>query len=460
VRARKARGSALPPGPLWPAPFQGLGCTARPGPFLRDCYERYGAQFTLRLPGVGPRGFHDIVILADPETVEHVFTGGPALSRVSYAREPLQAMFGRSSLITADGGSHLRQRKLLLPVFHGERLRAYEKTIAHIAAREIADWPLRARFAVQERMQAITLEVILQVVFGLEDPNRRAVVRDHVRRMLEVVARPAADFFMGLPGRIGPLNIRASIERRIAAADEVLLAEISRRRSDPELESGNDVLALLLQAKDEEGNGLDDRELRDQLVTLLLAGHETTATALAWTFEHLFRDAESYERLRREVSEKGAKGTYLDAVIKEVLRLRPPLAMCDRVLEEPLEVGPHKLPPGTIIAPCIYLIHRRADLYPSPDEFRPQRFLATNTESYSWVPFGGGMRRCIGASFALLEMKVILDQVLRRTTLHPASSRPETMRRRAIVLAPKNGTPAILLERHDPVDPELGSSVG
>jgi cytochrome P450 family 135 len=446
MRRSKANRQALPPGPSLPGLVQGLRWMNSPGPFLHRCLERYGSEFTLRLPGVGPKGFHDIVFLADPEAIERVFTGGPALSRVSYARRPLQAMFGASSLITADGPPHLRQRKLMLPPFHGERLRAYEEAIAEITVREIERWPLDEAFPLQERTQAITLEIILQVVFGLDDPERRAVMREQIRRLLEIVASPLVDFFMGLPGRIGPVNIRAQVEKRIAETDEVLLAEIRRRRSDPQLEASADVLALLLQAR-EEGPGLEDRELRDQLVTLLLAGHETTATALAWTFEHLFRDLERYERLRSEVWEQGVDSPYLDAVIKEVLRLRPPLAMCDRVLEEPFQLGSRVLPPGTIIAPCIYLVHRRADLYPRPDDFRPERFLGTDVESYAWIPFGGGMRRCIGASFALLEMKIVLEQILRRTTLRSATERPEPMRRRAIVLAPKNGTPTRLLER-------------
>jgi cytochrome P450 family 135 len=449
MRSARASRRALPPGPSLPGPLQALRWMSSPGPFLRRCVERYGSEFTLRLPGVGPKGFHHIVFLTDPKSIERVFTGGPALSRVSYARRPLQAMFGTSSLITVDGAAHLRQRKLLLPSFHGERLRAYEQAIAEITADEIERWPLDQPFRMQERTQAITLEIILQVVFGLDDPERAAVVREQIRRLLEIVASPLVDLFMGLPGRIGPINIRAVVEKRIAETDEVLLGEIRRRRSDPRVEEGTDVLALLLQARDEEGEGLGDRELRDQLVTLLLAGHETTATALAWTFEHLFRDLVRYRRLRSEVREQGADGPYLDAVIKEVLRLRPPLAMCDRVLEQPFELGSRVLPVGTIIAPCIYLVHRRADLYPRPDEFRPERFLETDVESYAWIPFGGGMRRCLGGSFALLEMKIALEQILRRTTLRSATRRPEPMRRRAIVLAPKNGTPTRLLERAD-----------
>jgi cytochrome P450 family 135 len=448
VSKRKAAPrDGLPPGPRQPALLQLLRWVHRPDPFLRLCHERYGDQFTLRLAGVGPSGFNDVVFLVDPETIGRVFSGGPSLSRVGYARQPLQAMFGPKSVLVIDGDSHLRQRKLLLPPFHGNRLGAYADAISKITEREVAAWPLGRGFPIQERMQAITLEVILRVVFGLDDPGRRAIISEHVKRMLELVAHPLAELLMGFPGRIGPLNIRAGVERTIAEADRELLAEIGRRRADPGLHERDDVLSLLLQATDEKGEGMADTELRDELVTLLLAGHETTATAIAWTFEHLFRNPEAHDRLTAECRQNDHDGPYLDAVIKEVLRLRPPLPICDRVLEESFDVGRFQLPAGTIIAPCIYLVHRRADLYPQPDEFRPERFLDSEVENYAWLPFGGGMRRCLGASFALLEMKIVLSLILRRATLRPATEDPERMGRRAIVLAPKNGVPAVLVDR-------------
>lgn len=437
----------LPPGPRAPAPWQLLQWVRNPDTFLRRCQERFGDQFTLRLAGFGPHGFNDVVFLTDPDTIKQVFTGGPPLSRVSYAREPLQAMFGPRSVLVIDGDPHLRQRKLLLPPFHGDRLEAYAKTIAEITEREIAGWEIGKAFSLQERMQAITLEVILQAVFGLDDPERRAYISGHVKRMLEIVADPLTELFMGLPGRFGPINIRWRVERVLAAADAALLGEIRRRRGDPRLAECTDILALLLVARDEQGEGMTDLELRDELVTLLLAGHETTATALAWTFDHLFQSPDAWTRTVTECEHGDADGPFLDAVIKEALRLRPPLPVCDRVLEQPLRAGAYELPAGTIIAACIYLVHRRADLYPQPDQFLPERFLDQPPESYSWVPFGGGMRRCLGASFALLEMRIVLTTILRSTVLRSASGEPEQMRRRAIVLAPKHGVRAVLVER-------------
>jgi cytochrome P450 family 135 len=449
---------SLPPGPRRPAPLQLLQWVRRPGPFLERCRARYGDHFTLRLAGLGPSGFNDVVFISDPATIKRVFTGGPPLSRVAGTRRPLQAMFGPSSVLVVDGSAHLRQRKLLLPPFHGERLASYERTIREVTEREIESWPLGERLSLQARMQAITLQVILQAVFGLDDEERRDEVSGQVARMLEAVANPLAELFAGLPGRYGPINIRAGFERTIAEADAVLIEEIRHRRADPRLADRDDILSLLLLARDEDGHGLDDRELRDELVTLLLAGHETTATALAWTFEHLFRSPGPRIRLVTECQEEGEHGAYLDAVITEVLRLRPPLPVCDRILEEPLEAGQYELPAGTVIAPCIYLVHRRPDLYEEPDEFMPERFLDGPTpDSYSWLPFGGGMRRCLGASFAVLEMKIVLSMVLRRTLLRPASRAPERMRRRAIVLAPERGAPAYLAERYPTERPVLTS---
>jgi cytochrome P450 len=261
-----------------------------------------------------------------------------------------------------------------------------------------------------------------------------------------MVANPLSELLMGLPGRIGPINVRAGFERAVADADELLLAEIARRRRDPGLPERDDILALLLQARDENGKSMTDRELRDELVTLLLAGHETTATALAWAFDYLIRDPNALERLTEECR-ADAGDEYLDAVVQEVLRLRPPIAFVDRRLVTPVELGGRRLPADTIVAPCIYLAQRRRDLYPEPAAFRPERFLEHPPETYSWLPFGGGIRRCIGASFATFEMKVVLRTILGRARLRRASDAAEPAMRRAIVLAPRRGTRAVLEER-------------
>jgi cytochrome P450 len=364
-------------------------------------------------------------------------------------------MFGPTSILLLDGARHMRQRKLLLPPFHGARMAAYGERIAEVTDREIDGWPLDRPFALQPSMQAITLEVILQLVFGLDDDERRAQVGDAIKQALEMVANPLSELLMGLPGKIGPVNIRASFERAVAEMDALLLAEIAKRRADPALAERDDVLSLLLQARDEDGEAMSDRELRDELVTLLLAGHETTATALAWTFDELFAHPAAFERLRDDED-----GEYVDAVINESLRLHPPISLVDRRLRVDLELAGHRLPAGTIVAPCIHLAHRRPDLYPEPAAFRPERFLDRPPETYSWLPFGGGVRRCVGASFATFEMRVVLRTVLARTRLRAASPRRESARRRAIVLAPRRGTRAMLTARAARQSPAAGAAAG
>jgi cytochrome P450 len=437
---------SLPPGPRMPAPVQALAWMTRPCAFLDGCHRRFGDTFTLRLLGFGERGFSDVVFLCDPAAIKTVFTSGPDTLRVGELRAPMAPMFGSGSILLLDGAQHMRQRKLMLPPFHGERMASYRELIIRATERELDSWPLKRTFPLQPRMQAITFEVILQAVFGLDDARRRAEVGNGIRRALEMVANPLSELLMGLPGRIGPINFRAGFERAVADADELLLAEIARQRRDPALSQREDILALLLQARDEDGEPMTDRELRDELVTLLLAGHETTATALAWAFDYLLRDPYALERLTDECRADGGD-EYLDAVVQEVLRLRPPIAFVDRRLVVPVELGGCALPAGTIVAPCIYLAQRRPDLYPEPAAFRPERFLEHPPETYSWLPFGGGVRRCVGASFATFEMKVVLKTILGRARLRSASEDPEPAMRRAIVLAPRRGTLAVLEER-------------
>jgi cytochrome P450 len=418
----------------------------RPSALLDRCMRRYGNTFTLQLLGFGERGFSDVVFLADPVAIKTVFTAGPDTLRVGELRAPMAPMFGKSSILLLDGREHMRQRKLMLPPFHGERMARYGKLIAAATDRELDRWPLGRPFALLPRMQAITFEVILQAVFGLADAERRAEVGGALRGALDMVANPLSEILMGLPGKIGPINVRAGFERAVARADALLLSEIARRRADPALVERDDILALLLQAHDEDGEPMSDRELRDELVTLLLAGHETTATALAWAFDYLLRDSQALERLTEECR-GGTEDGYLEAVIQEVLRLRPPISFVDRRLTRSLELDGHTLPAGTIVAPCIYLVHRRPDLYPEPNRFRPERFLEQPPETYSWLPFGGGVRRCVGASFATFEMSVVLETILARARLRTGSPSPEVAMRRAIVLAPRRGTRAVLEER-------------
>ena len=438
--------TSLPPGPGLPAPVQALAWLTRPCAFLDRCHQRYGDTFTLRLLGFGERGFSEVVFLSDPAAIKTVFTSGPDSLRVGELRAPMAPMFGSGSILLLDGAQHMRQRKLLLPPFHGARMASYQELISEATLRELENWPLDREFPMLARMQAITFDVILRAVFGLDDAARRREVGAAIRRALDMVANPLSELLMGLPGRIGPINVRAGFERAVADADALLLAEIARQRLDPALPEREDILAMLLQARDESGEPMTDRELRDELVTLLVAGHETTATALAWAFDYLLHDPNALERLLVECRADGGD-EYLDAVVQEVMRLRPPIAFVDRRLVAPAQLSGHALPAGTIVAPCIYLAHRRAGLYPEPAAFRPERFLEHPPETYGWLPFGGGVRRCVGASFAMFEMKVVLKTILAHARLRKASEQRERAIRRAIVLAPRHGTRAVLESR-------------
>jgi len=431
----------LPPGPRLPPLAQTLDWVFRPTRFMSRCQQRYGDFFTVRLLGLGASGSVPAVFICDPVAVKAIFTADPALAPAGAGREAMEPMFGARSVLLIDGPEHMRQRKLMLPPFHGERLARYAELIGEIAGQEVSRWPRRSAFRLQERMQSITLEVILRVVFGLDEGERRDLVRARIKALLEIVANPLSELFAGLPERVGPVNLRAPFLKARDAADAVLYEEISSRRVEPGLEQRDDILSLLLQARDEKGETMTDRELRDQLVTLLLAGHETTATALAWALDQLLRRPDALQRSVVEARGDEAEHPYLEAVIKETLRMRPPIPIVDRRLAASFDFDGVRLPAGTIVAPCIYLIHHHPRVYPEPHAFRPERFLDAAPDGYAWLPFGGGVRRCLGASFALLEMRRVLQTVLARVELEPARARPEAIRRRAIVLAPRRGMP-------------------
>jgi cytochrome P450 len=296
-------------------------------------------------------------------------------------------------------------------------------------------------------MQAITLEVILRAVFGVEDDERRRRLR---RNLVGILATTRSPLAIGLTiGRLRRLPAYRRTGEMLADTDRILLDEIAERRADPDLGGREDILSLLIGARFEDGTTMSDAELRDQLMTLLMAGHETTATGLAWAFDLLFRSPRVAERLRAEI-ERGDH-EYLDAVIEETLRVRPVVPFVGRQLHAPAELGGHELPEGTVVMPSIYLTHTRADLYPDPHAFRPERFLADGPsprpDTYSWIPFGGGTRRCLGAAFAQLEMRVVLSSVLSQADLRPGTDVAEPIVRRNVTLSPRNGTPAILAAR-------------
>jgi cytochrome P450 len=315
-------------------------------------------------------------------------------------------------------------------------MQRYGELIAQVARDEIESWPRGEPFAIWPRMQAITLEVIMRAVFGIEDVARRERLRGPLATMLDWTTRPRRMAMMAVlgPERLGAVR---SFRRAMEPVDELLYEEVRTRRAAGDEARGDDILSLLLEARHEDGEPMGDQELRDELMTLLVAGHETTATALAWAIERLVRHPDKLARLADEAA--AGEDAYLDAVVKETLRLRPVLPIVVRVLKEPMEIGGRMLPAGAAAAPCIYLMHRRPDIYPEPQRFRPERFLERPAGTYTWIPFGGGVRRCLGASFALFEMKTVLTQVATRVRLAPDQSRSERVARRAITLVPARG---------------------
>ncbi|HYV14962.1 MAG TPA: cytochrome P450 [Conexibacter sp.] len=426
---------ALPPGPGGPKALTAARFLLTGPRFLERCRDRYGDVFTIRL-NTG----RTVVIAGDPAIAKEVFTGSPDDLHAGAGNVVLKPLLGARSVLLLDGPEHLRQRRLMLPPFHGERMRAYGEAMTEIAERHVERWPVGEPFAVHPTMQAITLEIILRTVFGVEDPARIAQMGKPLQRLLNSTDHPARLLALQFTSSQGarPRSPWGRIYSLMAPADAMVYEEIRAHREDPHSDERDDILSLLMSARDEDGNGLTDRELRDELMTLLVAGHETTATALAWTLERLVRTPRVLERLQAEQQDGGTE--YLEATVKETLRLRPVLPGVIRRLQRPLEIGGMQLPAGVHIAPSIYLIHRRPDIYPEPEEYRPERFLGEQVPStYEWLPFGGGIRRCLGASFALYEMQVVLGTILRRATLETTTAKPEKVRRRFVTFTPGEG---------------------
>jgi cytochrome P450 len=405
----------------------------RPIAFMESCRRRFGDAFSVSFPGFE----RPMVMLSDPETIRALYTahehGLPPGRTIS-----LLPVMGPSSVLLLEGREHLARRKLMLPPFHGARMRSYESIIREATESEIDRWPDGQPFALHPHMQAITLEVILKAVFGVTDQVRSERLKERLPILLGETSSPATQVRFLLASRIGRGDPLARLREITASIDELLFAEIADRRSDRALDEREDILSLLIAARFEDGGAMSDRELRDQLVTLLLAGHETTATGLAWTFDLLLRHPAALTRLTAEVD--AGEDAYLRAVVSESLRLRPVVPLAGRRLASELRGGGLSLPSGTDVTPAIWLTHTRADLYPEPFAFRPERFLENPPSGYGWIPFGGGVRRCLGASFAELEMRVVLETVLRRSALQPVSQRAERVTRRNVTFSPRKGT--------------------
>ncbi|HKG04431.1 MAG TPA: cytochrome P450, partial [Conexibacter sp.] len=375
------------------------------------------------------------VMLAHPDAIREVFTGDPALLHAGKANVVLRPFLGRASVLLLDGAEHLRQRKLMLPPFHGARMAGYREMVAEIARQQIATWPRGEPLSLAPRMQAITLDVVLRVIFGVREGARLDALRARLRTMMDrIVGGPSLLAMVAAgPERIERYGI---YKPALKPVDALLYEQIRERRAA----RGDDVLSLLLDARHDDGSAMTDAELRDELVTLLVAGHETTATALAWTAERLVRAPGGWAALQRRGEE------YAEAAGKEALRLRPVLPVVVRHLRAPMAIAGLDLPAGTVVAPSIYLVHRRPEIYPDPARFDPERFLGDKPQggTYTWIPFGGGVRRCLGAAFALMELRVVLAELGRTLDAAAVDAAPEPTRRRAITLVPARGAEVVL----------------
>lgn len=404
-------------------------------PLLR---RRYGDIYTVRVaPG------RTIAVLSRPEDIRTVFTGSATVFHAGEGNAILGPVMGRHSVLLVDEDEHKRVRKLLMPAFHGAALRGYQDLIRRLSVAEVERWPAGRVFRSHERMNALTLEVILQVVFGVTDPARLATLRPLVRGIVAIGPLIMLGWFYPRLQRIGPWKRYMSFQ---AGLDRVLYAEIAERRAADDLADRDDVLSRLLRTGMEvPDDQLSDAELRDQLITLLLAGHETTATTLAWALHELARRPAQLRRAQQAADEHD--DDYLSAVAKEALRKRPVIYEVARKLTEPVEIGGYRLPAGTVVAPAIGLVQTDPAHFPDPEEFRPERFIDAQPAANTWIPFGGGVRRCLGAGFSLVEASVVLGEVLRRYDVRPATARPEPQQARNITLVPAKGARIVVTPR-------------
>jgi cytochrome P450 len=433
----------LPPGPSTPPAIQVLRWIHSPFRVMAECHARFGDAFTMRLPRM-PSG---VVVVSDPLAVKDVFGMGPDEGHAGKANVILKPVVGEHSLLLLDGAEHIRQRKMILPAFHGERMHAYGRTMLDVANESIDGWPLGQIFPVHRPMQDITLQIILRTVFGVEEGPRFTELADALKGMLDATANPIF-LFPFMQRDLGPLTGWGRFRQQARRASDILRSEIRRGREKGS--SGRlDVLAMMLDARDDKGQPLSEDEVHDELVTLLVAGHETTATALAWTLRWLLPDRALIGRLNEELASAGsdpmrvAKLPLLDATVKEALRLQPVIPMVGRMLQEPRRIGGLDLPAGALVAASIYLVHRRPSLYPDPERFRPERFLDFKPAAWEWLPFGGGIRKCVGAAFAMYEMKMVLAAMLPRVEMRLAIDRVRNVRR-TITITPEAGLPVVV----------------
>jgi cytochrome P450 len=421
-----------------PVFMQGIGWWHRPTAFMERARAKYGKRFTIHLPGQVP-----FVMISEPEQLKELFRAPPDVLHPGEGAQILEPILGSHSVILLDEDPHLQQRKLMLPAFHGDKMAELTGLMEELAEQEVASWPTGRPFELHPRFQALTLEIILRAVFGLEVGERLDSLRERLTAILEFGLSPAS-VNTHLWRNFGGFGPYARFMRGREEADRLVYEQIDERRSSGE--QRDDVLSMLLEARHEDGSEMSRQELRDELMTALVAGHETTASQLAFAFVCLAREPGVLARLHEEV-DAGDEDAYLTATIQEVLRRHPVLPQAEpRLVKKPVEIGGWRYEPGVVLGPSAWLVHHDPDVYPEPFAFRPERFLEEPPGTYTWIPFGGGRRRCLGASFAMLEMKVVLRAALQRLTIQPATDFERT-RRRAITISPRRGARTVLLAR-------------
>ena len=424
----------LPPGPPWPSLLQTIGWWNRPLAFHEECRRRYGERYTVRLLGSPPFVMH-----ADPEHIRAIFTAPPDVLHPGEGARILEPVVGTCSVILLDESAHLSQRRLMLPAFHGERMQQLSDLVADVTEREVAGWATGRELALHPRLQALTLEVILRAVFGLDPGRRLDGLRSALTRILDYATRPMT-LVPYLQKELGGRSRWAKFLALRSETDALVYDLIDERRGSED--ERDDVLSMLLAARHEDGSPMSDKELRDELMTLLVAGHETTASSLAFGMSMLARHPRVVDELRAEDDD------YLAAAIQEILRARPVLPnAAPRLVKAPVEIGGWRYQRGVCLLANTYLVHHDPRIYAEPYSFRPERFLEQPPGTYTWIPFGGGRRRCLGASFALLEMKTVLREVLRRYDLEPGVDGVEISRRRSITISPRMGASTVLRAR-------------
>jgi cytochrome P450 len=428
----------LPPGPRMPSALQAVGWAERPLPFMARCHRRYGDIFTMRIRHAGTW-----VFLCDPDDVKQVFTAEADTLGVGEANSLLGPILGSRSVMLLEEPEHMAHRRRMLPSFHGKLMERYGESTAEVTHEEIQRWPRGEPFELWPRMQEITLAVIMRAVFGSIDTEHLRRLHEQLRALTEWMNNPLR---LTLLAAVGPRSMvrNPTFRALMGTVEEAVLEEVHRRRAERGARERGDIVAMLERAHREDGSPLSEQELRDELITLLVDG--PTSTSLAWAFERLLRHPEKLARLREEVRAGGSE-IYMDAVLKETLRLCPPVPIVVRRLLAPMSLGGYVVPAGATVAPCVYLVHRRRDIYPQPECFLPERFIDRPAGTYTWIPFGGGVRRCLAASFALLEMKRVLQTVLRELELRPVRQRSERVARSSIAFVPDRRALAVVTGR-------------